>query len=326
MAELILYEDYSREEIHDIFSPDTKFTSGAGLWGISGIIPIPNRPGDFAFIVSYGSSQSGHDFDEPITKDGVITWQSQPAQLLRHPQIKRLVSHDELTNTIYLFLRTNSDNDYTYLGNLSYITHDTQREKPVWFQWQILDWNISQQALDRMDLQLAGTQELPPAPEGITITEPPRTPERGSITRNFRGSRSAHNPKRDARNKRLGTAGETLVVEHEKTKLIEAGRQDLAEKVVHVAVTEGDGAGYDVLSYSPTGEEMHIEVKTTRAGETTAFFITSNEVAFSHLHPGSFYLYRLYNFNNTSSPMYILQGDMNEALQLDPVNYRARVR
>ena len=115
-------------------------------------------------------------------------------------------------------------------------------------------------------------------------------------------------------------------MEHEKTKLIEVGRQDLAEKVIHVAVTEGDGAGYDIFSYSTAGKEMHIEVKTTRAGENTGFFITSNEIAFSYLHPDTFYLYRLYNFNNNSSPMYVLRGDMNEALQLDPVNYRARVR
>ena len=177
-----------------------------------------------------------------------------------------------------------------------------------------------------MELTLAGEQDLSAAPSGITVTEAPEASERGSGTRKFRGNRSSHNPERDARNKRLGTAGELLVVEREKTKLIQAGRQDLAEKVIHVAVTEGDGAGYDVFSYSADGEEMHIEVKTTCAGETTAFFITSNEVTFSHLHPGTFYLYRLYNFNNTSSPMYILQGDMNEALQLDPVNYRARVR
>ena len=91
-----------------------------------------------------------------------------------------------------------------------------------------------------------------------------------------------------------------------------------------ISLTEG-WAGYDVFSYSTAGEEMHIEVKTTRGGENTGF-ITSNEVEFSHLHAETFYLYRLYNFNNTSSLMYILQGDMNEALQLDPVNYRARVR
>jgi hypothetical protein len=70
MPALALYEDYSREDVHDVFSPDTPFSIGAGSWGLSGIINIPGRTDDFIFMVTYGSSQSGHDFDEPITDDG----------------------------------------------------------------------------------------------------------------------------------------------------------------------------------------------------------------------------------------------------------------
>ena len=180
-----------------------------------------------------------------------------------------------------------------------------------------------------MELNLAGEQELPSAPSGITITAPPQASERrGSSTRNFARRSFSHDPARDARNTRLGKAGELLVVQHEKDELIKAGREDLAEKVIHIAAnTGGDGAGYDVLSYSATGDEKHIEIKTTRSGDkNTKFFITSNEVAFSRSHPETFYLYRIYNFNNTSSLMYVLHGDMNEILQLDPVNYRASPR
>ena len=43
MKELIRYKAYSRKEIHDIFSPDTNFTPGAGYWGISGIIKVPKQ-------------------------------------------------------------------------------------------------------------------------------------------------------------------------------------------------------------------------------------------------------------------------------------------
>ena len=100
---------------------------------------------------------------------------------------------------------------------------------------------------------------------------------------------------------------------------------DLAEKVSHVAVVEGDGAGYDVRSYTPTGDVKYIEVKTTRSGINTSFYITSNEVAFSSSHAETFYLYRLWNFNTGSASMYILKGDVSESLTLDPVNYRAAV-
>jgi hypothetical protein len=104
---LRLYDDYSREEVHDVFAPDTVFTPQSGTWGIRGIVPIPDRPGDFVFFVTLGQEQAGHVFDEGITEDGVLTWQSQPRQGLSDPQIREFVAHDDLKNSIYLFLRIN---------------------------------------------------------------------------------------------------------------------------------------------------------------------------------------------------------------------------
>jgi hypothetical protein len=49
MRELILYEDYSREEVHDIFDPESTFTPQAGTWGLQGIVELPNRAGDYVF-------------------------------------------------------------------------------------------------------------------------------------------------------------------------------------------------------------------------------------------------------------------------------------
>ena len=54
------YVDYSRESIHNLFSPDTEFRPQRGTWGIHGIVKIPRRPGDFVFFVTFGQSQSGH--------------------------------------------------------------------------------------------------------------------------------------------------------------------------------------------------------------------------------------------------------------------------
>lgn len=116
--QLKIYEDYSREEVHDIFAPDTTFTPQRGTWGIQGIVPIPDRPGDFVFFVTLGQEQAGHVFDEGITEDGVLTWQSQPRQGLSHPQIREFIEHDELKCSIYLFLRTRGGAKYTYLGEL----------------------------------------------------------------------------------------------------------------------------------------------------------------------------------------------------------------
>ena len=47
---------------------------------------------------------------------------------------------------------------------------------------------------------------------------------------------------------------------------------------MHLAVVEGDSAGYDVRSFNVDGTERHIEVKTTGGPATNAFFISPNEV------------------------------------------------
>ena len=127
---------YSRRDVHGIFSPDTIFTPQAGTWGLHGIVSIPKREGDWVFLVTLGQTQGDHAFDESITTDGVLSWQSQPRQGLENETIKSLIAHDERINNIHLFLRSKAGTDYGYFGNLGYLTHDTQRERPVHFQWQ----------------------------------------------------------------------------------------------------------------------------------------------------------------------------------------------
>lgn len=143
MIKLERFNTYSRKDIHDIFSPDTNFTRGAGYWGISGIIKVPNTQKDYIFLVTYEQRSDTHKFDEGIDENGILTWESQPAQTLQTPQILELINHNHLTDNIYLFLRENKKEDYKYMGCLAYVEHDNQREKPVHFKWQILDWNDS---------------------------------------------------------------------------------------------------------------------------------------------------------------------------------------
>ena len=67
---------------------------------------------------------------------------------------------------------------------------------------------------------------------------------------------------REAKNKNLGLAGELFVLKLEKQKLVNAGLNELAERVEHTSQTQGDGAGYDIRSFSVTGEDFFVEVKT----------------------------------------------------------------
>jgi hypothetical protein len=67
---------------------------------------------------------------------------------------------------------------------------------------------------------------------------------------------------REARNSVLGKAGELLALEYEEFRLRLAGENQLANRIEHVSNTQGDGAGFDILSFEINGKERFVEVKT----------------------------------------------------------------
>jgi hypothetical protein len=129
----------------------------------------------------------------------------------------------------------------------------------------------------------------------------------------------------DARNRHLGLAGEQAVMESERNALIAYGRSDLAELIFHVAKVEGDGAGYDIKSYTPDGREKVIEVKTTCGDKATAFYLSSNEIRFAADHPDSYYLYRVFEFDQTTSSgkVFVHTGDLQSNFSILPVEFKA---
>lgn len=137
---LIQFGSYTREQIHDIFAHGSRFVPQAGTWGLHGVVRIPGRPDDWVFFVTLGKSQAHHTFDEYVSSDGLLQWQSQPSQTFSKPAIKNWIHHNSETSNIHLFLRTRPSTPYWYLGRLAYVSHDTQKERPVYFTWQILDW------------------------------------------------------------------------------------------------------------------------------------------------------------------------------------------
>ncbi len=138
---LAQFQTYTREQVHDIFAPGTRFLPQTGTWGLHGIIRVPGRTADWVFFVTFGKSQARHTFEEHVSTEGILQWQSQPRQTLTDPIIKSWINHDPNTANIYLFLRTRRLGPYWYLGKLAYIGHDPRKERPVYFTWQILDWN-----------------------------------------------------------------------------------------------------------------------------------------------------------------------------------------
>jgi hypothetical protein len=127
---------------------------------------------------------------------------------------------------------------------------------------------------------------------------------------------------RDARNRSLGEAGEALIIDFERERLARAERSDLAAKVRWVSQEDGDGAGYDILSFDAAGAERFIEVKTTEGAQTTPFFLTRNEHALSLERPDVFRLYRLYRFSQAPR-IFELAPPLEDWVTLRPETYRA---
>jgi hypothetical protein len=127
----------------------------------------------------------------------------------------------------------------------------------------------------------------------------------------------------DAANRVLGSQGEDFVVEYERSQLEKMGRPDLAERVLRISDTKGDGAGYDVLSFDELGTEKYIEVKTTNGSKRTPFFVTLNEREFSEDCASRYHLYRLFDFDKHPR-LFILQGSLNEVCSLEPIQFIGR--
>ena len=127
---------------------------------------------------------------------------------------------------------------------------------------------------------------------------------------------------RDARARALGEAGEAFLFQAEKDWLSANGRDDLANKVRWVAKEDGDGAGFDILSFSKRGEERWLEVKTTNGPSTTPFWISENERRVSEEHRDVFRLTRLYDFSRGPAA-FRLRPPLTDYVRLIPAQYRA---
>jgi hypothetical protein len=123
--------------------------------------------------------------------------------------------------------------------------------------------------------------------------------------------------------KRIGDLGELLVLQHEQEKLKSIGIKKAPE---HISKSEGDGLGYDILSYDENRKQIYIEVKTTSKGLNTPFYITRNELERSKKDTDKYFLYRLFEFDDTNNKAkyYVRNGNLSD-LCGNPILYRAIV-
>lgn len=324
------YHLYSREEVAAILSPGASFTPGAGSWGLSGIISKAPSERDFVFFVTLGMHES-NDYDDALTEDGLLIWKSQNQQTPDSPQIQRLVEHDENLHNVRLFLRTSKKEDYTYMGPLAFNDWDPLSKNPVHFTWRLLTWPLPS------DVRAHFSAHIRPALSPLYHPEPEQT-QPGTLTEGLppkatqktgKGGKGAKGgiidwAAREQRNRDLGLAGELLVMAHEQKRLRDAGRNDLAARVEHVALSDS-AAGYDILSFELDGGERFIEVKTTTGPASTPFYISENEVSVSRQLQELYWLYRVHSYSRekNSAAFYVKNGDVSKGFELTPTTYKA---
>jgi hypothetical protein len=158
---------------------------------------------------------------------------------------------------------------------------------------------------------------------GLFVETPPTlqpvAPRRDDIQRLVR----KFNPvERDFRNRELGREGEELVLHFERERLKQRDRADLAKKIRWISEEDGDGAGYDILSFDEKGKERFLEVKTTVGADTTPFYITRNELSLSSERPEAFRLCRVFDFS-IRPRMFELAPPLANFVHLSPLSYEA---
>ena len=154
---------------------------------------------------------------------------------------------------------------------------------------------------------------VPPPPLSLDEKKPPRLKQ---LIRKF-------DPvERDRLNRALGRAGEEFVLDVERHRLSKAGMNKLARNVRWISEQEGDGAGYDILSFDPPGRERLIEVKTTNGSATTPFFLSRNEHETAAARVEDWRLYRVHCFSK-GPRIFEIAPPLQKSLILQTESWRA---
>lgn len=159
------------------------------------------------------------------------------------------------------------------------------------------------------------------------VQPPARTdlrPAQSVIAERRRPRRAENFLEIEARNRKLGAAGEEFAMRFEAERLWRAGQKKLADRVEHVARTRGDGEGYDILSFDHDGEERLVEVKTTTFGAYTPFFVTRNEVDVSFERASQYYVYRIFNFGEDPK-LFMVNGHIGSSFLLRAEQFSAHL-
>lgn len=132
---------------------------------------------------------------------------------------------------------------------------------------------------------------------------------------------------KNKKNKRLGDRGELIVLQSEINKLKTCGKRNLVKAIKHIS-KENDAAGYDILSFDENGNEIYIEVKSTRAKPGDAnFYLTANELERAK-NDMNYWVYIVFEANSANPKIWRINNPFEnnkDKISLVPVAFRVRI-
>ena len=148
------------------------------------------------------------------------------------------------------------------------------------------------------------------------------------LNKGISGPRNRDFDKKNKENKMTGDLGEKLVLDYEREKLRMQSISDVEDKVFLTSSKKDEyGNAYpcDIISFDPsTGNSVFIEVKTTRMGAETPFYISAEEVQFSIDNESNYKLYRVFNaLANRNPQFYETRGKVEDNFLLEKERYIA---
>lgn len=123
-----------------------------------------------------------------------------------------------------------------------------------------------------------------------------------------------------------GLEGEQIVVMVEKYYLSSIGRQDLADKVRNIAREDGDGFGYDVLSFFENGTQKYIEVKSTKQNIYNPFYMSENELSFLKQNNSDAFIYRVLVDKESPRLRVYSSSDIFNSHDITPSQYKVKLK
>ncbi len=316
-------KEYSRKDLCDMFSPEYKFSPQYGIWGRTGVSRINmGKRKDYAlFVVSEKSKD--RKTPEKILDDGTFDWITQ--QWMKKGKSKREIELKNGTNSkVILFIKENEEDEkYIYYGTIQYLREYKDEKGDRRFIYHLDSWPEIKH-LYESTYNGHFIYNYPINGASLEKEDPPHLSpksENGGITEHRHGAKTKQYPD-DEMNRKLGEGGEILVEKYEKNKLKGTGFET---KVERISIYD-DSAGYDIKSYEVTGEEIFIEVKTTRGDKNTPFYISANEYEVSKKYKSKYKLYRLFEYDRAKgAKFYVIEGSLDK-LSPEPTKYIVKVR